>query len=74
MAIMGHQTAEVQRRYGIVDEAMIREAAVKMNRGARVRRATAHFTAQSLGQAAEGSNPQQSRHGEVAEWLKAAVC
>jgi hypothetical protein len=34
-------------RYAIVDEAMIREAAVKMNRGAKVRRTTAQRTAQS---------------------------
>jgi integrase len=53
MAMVGHQTEEVYTRYAIVDEAMIREAAVKMNRGAKVRRSTAHFTAQSKRQAAE---------------------
>jgi integrase len=41
MAMVGHQTEEVYTRYAIVDEAMIREAAVKMNRGAKVRRSTA---------------------------------
>jgi hypothetical protein len=35
------------RGYAIVDEAMIREAAVKMNRGAKVRRTAAQRTAQS---------------------------
>ncbi len=38
MAMVGQKTEEVYRRYAIVDEAMIREAAVKMNRGARARR------------------------------------
>jgi hypothetical protein len=33
MAMVGHQTEEAYTRYPIVDEAMIREAAVKMNRG-----------------------------------------
>jgi integrase len=47
MALVGHQTEEVYRRYAIVDEAMIREAAVKMNRGATTRRTTAQSTAQS---------------------------
>ena len=38
----GERRAVVQdRRRHIVDEAMIREAAVKMNRGAKVRRSTA---------------------------------
>jgi hypothetical protein len=37
MAMVGQKTEEVYRRYAIVDEAMIREAAVKMNRGAKVR-------------------------------------
>ena len=41
MAMVGHQTEEVYTRYAIVDEAMMREAAVKMNRGAKVRRSTA---------------------------------
>jgi hypothetical protein len=33
MAMVGQKTEEVYRRYAIVDEAMIREAAVKMDRG-----------------------------------------
>jgi hypothetical protein len=45
MAMVGQKTEEVYRRYAIVDEAMIREAAVKMNRGARVRRTSAQRTA-----------------------------
>jgi hypothetical protein len=44
-------TEEVYRRYAIVDEAMIREAAVKMNRGAKTRRATAQRTADSASSA-----------------------
>jgi integrase len=47
MAMVGQKTEEVYRRYAIVDEAMIREAAVKMNRGAKVRRTTAQRAAQS---------------------------
>jgi integrase len=47
MAMVGQKTEEVYRRYAIVDEAMIREAAVKMNRGAKVRRTAAQRTAQS---------------------------
>jgi hypothetical protein len=47
MAMVGQKTEEVYRRYAIVDEAMIREAAVKMNRGAMVRRTTAKRIAQS---------------------------
>jgi integrase len=48
MAMVGGQkTEEVYRRCAIVDEAMIREAAVKMNRGAKVRRTTAQRAAQS---------------------------
>ena len=47
MAMVGQKTEEVYRRYAIVDEAMIREAAIKMNRGAKVRRTTAQRTAQS---------------------------
>ena len=39
MAMVGQKTEEVYRRYAIVDEAMIREAAIKMNRGAKARRA-----------------------------------
>jgi hypothetical protein len=37
MAMVGQKTEEVYRRYAIVDESMIREAAVKMNRGAKKR-------------------------------------
>jgi hypothetical protein len=47
MAMVGQKTEEVYRRYAIVDEAMIREAAAKMRRGAKVRRTTAQRTAQS---------------------------
>jgi hypothetical protein len=47
MAMVGQKTEEVYRRYAIVDEAMIREAAVKMDRGAKVRQTTAQRTAQS---------------------------
>ncbi len=47
MAMVGQKTEEVYRRYAIVDEAMIREAAVKMNRGARLRRTTAQRSAPS---------------------------
>jgi hypothetical protein len=46
MAMVGQKTQEVYRRYTIVDEAMIREAAVKMDRGAKVRQTTAQRTAQ----------------------------
>jgi len=41
MAMVGQNTEGVYRRYAIVDEAMIREAAVKMDRGAKVRQTTA---------------------------------
>jgi hypothetical protein len=44
---MGQKTEEVSCRYAIVDEAMIRGAAVKMNRGAKVRRTGAQRGAQS---------------------------
>jgi hypothetical protein len=47
VAMVGQKTEEVYRRYAIVDEAMIREAAIKMNRGAKVRRTSAQRTAQS---------------------------
>lgn len=47
MAMVGQKTEEVYRRYAIVDDAMIREAAIKMNRGAKTRRATAQRTAES---------------------------
>jgi integrase len=70
MAMVGQKTEEVYRRYAIVDEAMIREAAVKMNRGAKVRRTTA----QSIHTAADRENRSQNQCGEVAERLKAAVC
>ena len=43
----GQQGPNDCRRYAIVDEAMIREAAVKMDRGAKVRQTTAQRTAQS---------------------------
>jgi hypothetical protein len=42
MAMMGQKTEEVYRRYAIVDEAMIREAAMMMDRGARARRELLH--------------------------------
>jgi hypothetical protein len=47
MAMVGQKTEEVYRRYAIVDEAMIREAAMQVTRGAKVRRTTAQRTAQS---------------------------
>jgi hypothetical protein len=47
MAMVGQKTEEVYRRYAIVDEAMIREAAVKMNRGANIRRSKPRRTADS---------------------------
>jgi hypothetical protein len=47
MAMVGQKTEEVYRRYAIVDEAMIREAASKMNRGAKVRRTAAQRIAHS---------------------------
>lgn len=56
MAMVGQKTEEVYRRYAIVDEAMIREAAVKMNRGAKVRRTTAQSTAQSVHATADREN------------------
>jgi hypothetical protein len=56
MAMVGQKTEEVYRRYAIVDEAMIREAAVKMNRGAKVRRTTAQRTAHSPRPAATAQN------------------
>jgi hypothetical protein len=48
MAMVGQKTEEVYRRYAIVDESMIREAAIKMNRGAKTRRATAQRTVESV--------------------------
>ncbi len=47
VTMVGQKTEEVYRRYAIVDEAKIREGAVKMNREAKVRRTTAQPTAQS---------------------------
>jgi hypothetical protein len=47
MTMVQQKRKEVCRRYAIVDEAMIREAAVKMSRGAKVQRTTAQRTAQS---------------------------
>jgi integrase len=49
MAMVGHQTEEVYTRYAIVDEAMIREAAAKMNAGASLRRTSAHTEEMSAG-------------------------
>jgi hypothetical protein len=46
-ALVGQKTEEVYGRDAIVDEAMIREAAVKMNRGAEVRQTGAQRAAQS---------------------------
>jgi hypothetical protein len=56
MAMVGQKTEEVYRRYAIVDEAMIREAAIKMNRGAKVRRTTAQRTARLNEPKAAGLN------------------
>ena len=56
MAMVGQKTEDVYRRYAIVDEAMIREAAVKMNRGAKVRRTTAQFAAHSHPGVGDGLN------------------
>jgi hypothetical protein len=41
------KTEEVYRRYAMVDQAMIREAAIKMNRRAKVRRTGAQRGGQS---------------------------
>ena len=49
MAMVGQKTQEVHRRYAIVDEAMIREAAIRMNRGTKVRRTTAQRTNCTIG-------------------------
>jgi hypothetical protein len=35
MAMVGHETESIYRRYAIVDEAMLREAAVKLAAGRR---------------------------------------
>jgi hypothetical protein len=56
MAMVGQKTGEVYSRYAFVDESMIREAAVKMNRGAKVRRTTAQRTAHSPRSAAMAQN------------------
>jgi hypothetical protein len=56
MAMVGQKTEEVYRRYAIVDEAMIREAAIKMDRGAKVRQTTAQRTAQSDRPSADRGN------------------
>lgn len=56
MAMVGQKTEEVYRRYAIVDAAMIREAAAKMNRGAKVRRTGAQRGAQSRAEAADLKN------------------
>lgn len=57
MAMVGQKTEEVYRRYAIVDEAMIREAAVKMNRGAKAPRAMAPRTADGALLVAESQKP-----------------
>ena len=41
MAMVGQKTEEVYRRYAVVDQEMIREVVITMNRGAKVRRTTA---------------------------------
>jgi hypothetical protein len=53
MAMVGQKTEEVYRRYAIVDEAMIREAAIKMNRGAKARRTIAQRTAEAASSVAD---------------------
>jgi Phage integrase family len=53
MAMVGQKTEEVYRRYAIVDEAMIREAAIKMNRGAKARRGAAQRNAESASSVAD---------------------
>jgi hypothetical protein len=58
MAMVGQRTEEVYRRYAIVDEAMIREAAIKMNRGAKARQETARRAAES---ASSVANSQQAK-------------
>jgi hypothetical protein len=47
MAIVGRKTEEVYRRYAIVDDVMVREAAIKMRHAANVRRTGAQRAAQS---------------------------
>lgn len=59
MSMVGQKTEEVYRRYAIVDEAMIREAAIKMNRGAKARRATARRPVGKRFASAEASTPEQ---------------
>jgi hypothetical protein len=58
MAMVGQKTEDVYRRYAIVDEAMIREAAIKMNRGAKARRATAPRTADAASSVADSQRHQ----------------
>jgi integrase len=70
MAMVGQKTEEVYRRYAIVDEAMIREAAIKMNRGANTRRATAQRTSESVSSVPGSQNtgellPRASRTGRT---------
>jgi hypothetical protein len=60
MAMVGQKTEEVYRRYAIVDEAMIREAAIKINRGAKVRRGAAQRTAESASSAADSQGRSQT--------------
>jgi hypothetical protein len=64
MAMVGQKTEEVYRRYAIVDEAMIREAAIKMNRGAKVRRTTAQRTAERASSPLAVSQGHSKRIGE----------
>jgi integrase len=45
MAMVGHKTEAIYRRYAIVDSAMIREAAAKLDAQANGRRTTAQSTA-----------------------------
>jgi hypothetical protein len=58
MAMVGQKTDEVYLRYAIVDEAMIREAAIKMNRGAKVRRTISQRRAQSDRRVVRAEHPQ----------------
>jgi integrase len=58
MAMVGQKTDEVYRRYAIVDEAMIREAAIKMNRRAKVRRTISQRRAQSDRRVVRAEHPQ----------------
>jgi hypothetical protein len=60
MAMVGQKTEEVYRRYAIVDEAMIREAAIKMNRGAKARQETARRAAASASSVANSQQAERS--------------